>query len=194
MRYSVNISGSSKILSTVNKSVDGLMAASNGLLCLKDVIFGFAMNPAALLQQLAGVAAGLMASITASVTGVINARVNQIIGSVLSPIFKITSIINELTSILVEIQGLTEKSLNLNSYFQSKQSCASFAAQMMNCLAQSAINKISNKVAMEVDKHVGKIANEVSMEAFKVNGAIDNFVGRNTKFLEKANMQTKFLT
>jgi len=194
MGFSLNVSGSSKILSSVNKTVDGIMSASNGLLCLKDTIFGFAMNPAALLQQIAGMAAGLMASITASVTGIINARVNQIIGSVLSPLMKITSIINELTGILVEIQGLTEKSTNLNIYFQSRQSCASFAAQMTNCLAQSAMNKITNKITMEVDKHVGRIANEVSKEAFKANGTIDNFVNRNTKFLEKANMQTKFLT
>jgi hypothetical protein len=194
MGFSLKATGSSKILSSVNKTVDGIMAASAGLLCLKDIIFGFAANPGALLQQIAGVAAGLMASITASITGVITARVNQIIGSVLSPIAKITGIINDLTSILVEIQGLTEKSLNLNLYFQSKQSCASFAAQFMNCLVQSAMDKVTNKITMEVDKHVGKIADQVSKEAFKVNGTIDNFVNRNNKFLEKANMQTKFLT
>lgn len=194
MGFSLNISGSSKILSSVNKTVDGIMAASNGLLCLKDTIFGFAMNPAALLQQIAGVAAGLMASITASVTSIVNAKVNQIIGSVLSPLTKIIGIVNELTSILVEIQGLTEKSLNLNLYFQSKQSCASFAAQMTNCLAQAAMNKIDNKIMMNIDNHLGRIADEVSKEAFKANGSIDNFVGRNAKFLEKANLQTKFLT
>lgn len=194
MGFSLKVTGSSKILSSVNNTVDGIMAASNGLLCLKDIIFGFAANPAALLQQIAGVAAGLMASITASVTAIVSARVNQIIGSALSPIAKITAIINDLTSILVEIQGLSEKSLNLNAYFQSKQSCASFAAQMTNCLAQAAMNKINNKIVMGIDKHLGRIANEVSKEAFKANGTIDNFVNRNTKFLEKANMQTKFLT
>jgi hypothetical protein len=194
MGFSLNISGSSKILSSVNKTVDGIMAASNGLLCLKDTIFGFAMNPAALLQQIAGVAAGLMASITASVTSIVNAKVNQIIGSVLSPLTKIIGIVNELTGILVEIQGLGEKSLNLNLYFQSKQSCASFAAQMTNCLAQAAMNKIDNKIMMNIDNHLGKIADDVSKEAFKANGAIDNFVNRNAKFLEKANLQTKFLT
>lgn len=194
MGFSLKVTGSSKILSSVNNTVDGIMAASNGLLCLKDIIFGFAANPAALLQQIAGVAAGLMASITASVTAIVSARVNQIIGSALSPIAKITAIINDLTSILVEIQGLGEKSSNLNAYFQSKQSCASFAAQMTNCLAQAAMNKINNKIVMGIDKHLGRIANEVSKEAFKANGTIDNFVNRNTKFLEKANMQTKFLT
>lgn len=194
MGFSIKVTGNSKILSSVNNTVDGIMAASNGLLCLKDIIFGFAMNPSAILQQIAGVAAGLMTSIVSSVTLLVNARVNQIIGSALSPIAKITSIINELTSLLVEIQGLGEKSSNLNAYFQSKQSCASFAAQMTNCLMQSAMNKINNKIIMGIDKHLGKIANDVSKEAFKANGTIDNFVSRNTKFLEKANMQTKFLT
>jgi hypothetical protein len=82
----------------------------------------------------------------------------------------------------------------MDNYFKNKQDCSGFAAQLMNCLAQNAINKITNKVAMNVDKHIGKIANNVTKESLKVNGVIDNYVNRHTKFIEKANLQTKLLT
>ena len=47
---------------------------------------------------------------------------------------------------------------------------------------------------MNVDKHIGKIANDVAKQSFKVNGGIHNFVDKNTKFIAKAQLQTKLLT
>jgi hypothetical protein len=181
------------ILHPINKNVDGLIAASNGLMCLKQMIFGAFMSPATIVQGLATVAAAMVSSIINAVTEVVNERVNQIIRSALSPFRKLEEIITDLTTILIETQLLLDKATNMNNYFQNRQDCSGMAANLLSCLAQSAIDKVTNKVAMEVDKHVGKIADNVSKEAFKTNGIIDNFVDRNTKFLEKANLQNKLL-
>jgi len=183
----------SNILYPVNKNVDGLISASNGLMCLKQSIFGAAMSPSTIIQGLAGVAVGMISAIIDAVTEVITDRVNQMIDSVLSPLRKIRGIINDLTDILIETQLIIDKATDLNNYFQNRQDCSSMAVQMLNCLAQSAIKQVSNKVAMEADKHIGNIADNVSKQAFKSNGIIDTFVDRNTKFLEKATLQNKLL-
>ena len=181
-------------LNPVNNTVDKLMSASNGLMCLKSAIVGAIPNPASLLQGLASVAAGMIGAIVNAVSAVITARVDQMVNSILSPIRKIEGIISDLTNTLVSVQDILDKATNMDNYFKNKQDCSGFAAELMNCLAQNAINKITNKVAMNVYKHIGKIANSVSKESMKANGAIDGFVNKHTKFLEKANLQTKLLT
>jgi hypothetical protein len=181
-------------LNPVNGTVDKLISASNGLMCLKSAIIGAVTNPASILSGLASVAAGMVGAILAAVETVILERADQITKSLLSPIRKIEEIIKDLTDTLEGLQKILDKASNMDNYFKNKQDCSGFAAQLMNCLAQNAINKISNKVAMKVDKHIGKIANNVTKESLKVNGVIDSYVNRHTKFLEKANLQTKLLT
>ena len=181
-------------LNPVNGTVDKLISASNGLMCLKSAIIGAIPNPAAILQGLVSTAVGMVGAIIGAVQTVIMERVDQIVNSVLSPIRKIEGIIKDLTDTLVGVQNILDKATNMDNYFKNKQDCSGFAAQLMNCLAQNAINKITNKVAMNVDKHIGKIANNVTKESLKVNGVIDNYVNRHTKFIEKANLQTKLLT
>lgn len=184
---------SSNILYPINKNVDGLISASNGLMCLKQTIFGASLNPATIMQGLAGYAAGMITAIVDAVTEVVMDRVNQMVDSVLSPLRKIRHIIDDITATLEDTQDLIDKATNMDNYFNSRQNCSSMAANLLDCLAKSAINKITNKVAMNVDKHLGKIADNVSKEALKVNGSIGGFVDRNTKFLDKANLQTKLL-
>jgi phage-related protein len=186
--------GKSGFLNPVKCTVDKLISASNGLMCLKSAIFGAIPNPASILQGLASVAAGMIGAIIGAVTTVIMERVDQIINSVLSPIRKIEGIISDLTSLLVGVQNILDKAFNMDNYFKNKQDCSGFAAQLMNCLAQNAINKITNKVAMNVDKQIGKIADSVTKESLKVNGTIDSFVNRHTQFLVKADLQNKLLT
>lgn len=181
-------------LNPVNSTVDKLISASNGLMCLKSTIFGGAPNLSSIMLGLAGVAAGLISAIVSSVTDVILKRVDQIIRSVLSPIRQIEQIITDITKVLISTQAILDKALNMNSYFQDKQNCAVSSAQLMNCLAQAAINKISTKIAMNVDKQIAPIANSISRDAFKVNGSISQYVDRNTKFIAKAQLQTKLLT
>lgn len=181
-------------LNPVNKSVDGLISASNGLMCLKNAIMGAFMSPASILSGLALAAGAMVNAIITSVTDVINKRVNQIIGSVLSPIRQIEAIITDLTKTLIGIQDTLDRATNMDNYFKDKQNCSTMAANLLNCLAQSAINKISNKVAMNVDKSIGKIADSVSKKALGVNGIISGHVDRHTKFIEKAQLQNKLLT
>jgi len=185
-------------LNPVNKGVDGLISASNGLMCLKNAIMGAFMSPASILAGLGLAAAAMVNAIVSSVTGIITKRVNQMIDSILSPIRLIEGIISELTNdlnnILLDTQNLIDRVGNINNYFNDKQNCSTMAAQLLNCLAQSAINKITNKVAMDVDKNIGKIADSVSQKALGVNGIIAGHVDRHTKFVEKAQLQNKLLT
>lgn len=181
-------------LNPVNKTVDGLISASNGVMCLKNAIMGAFMSPASILSGLALAAASMANAIIESVTSVITKRVNQMIDSVLSPIRQIEQIITDLTKTLIDLQNILDKATNMDNYFKDKQNCSTMAAQLLNCLAQSAINKISNKVAMNVDKHIGKIADSVSKKALGVNGIISGHVDRHTKFIEKAQLQNKLLT
>ena len=108
-------------LNPVNGSVDKLISASNGLMCLKSAIFGAIPNPAMILQGLASVIDGMVGAIIGAVTTVITDRVNQIINSALSPIRKIESIISDLTAELVSIQYILDKATNMNNYFNNKQ-------------------------------------------------------------------------
>jgi len=181
-------------LNPVNKTVDGLISASNGVMCLKNAIMGAFMSPASILAGLGLAAAAMANAIIESVTSVITKRVNQMIDSVLSPIRQIEGIITDLTKTLIDAQGILDKAINIDNYFKDKQNCSTMAAQLLNCLAQSAINKISNKVAMNVDKNIGKIADSVSKKALGVNGVISGHVDRHTKFIEKAQLQNKLLT
>lgn len=181
-------------INPVNKTVDGLISASNGIMCLKNAIMGAFMSPASLLAGLALAAASMVNAIIGSVTSVINNRVNQMIDSVLSPIRRLQELISDITDVLIDIQNTIDRATNLDNYFKDKQNCSTMAADLMGCLAQAAINKISNKVAMNVDKHIGKIADSVSKQAFKADGILASKIDRHTKFIEKAQLQNKLLT
>ena len=181
-------------INPVNKTVDGLISASNGLMCLKNAIFGAFTNPPNILAGLALVAASMVNAIIDSVTSVISSRINQIINSVLSPIKRIEELISDLTNVLIDVQNILDRATNMDNYFKDKQNCSTMAADLLGCLAQAAINKISNKVAMNVDKHIGKIADSVSKQAFKADGIIAGKIDRHTKFIEKAQLQNKLLT
>ena len=136
-------------LSPINSSIDKLQAASNGLMCLKSAIMGAFMSPASIIGGLAAIGAALIGSIVKAVTDVIMARVNQMINSLLSPLRKIQQLIADVTAILVGIQNLINKATNMDNWFNNKQDCSGFAAQILNCLAQKAINQITNKISME---------------------------------------------
>jgi hypothetical protein len=181
-------------INPINKTVDGLISASNGLMCLKNGIMGAFMSPASILSGLVLAAASMVNAIISSVTSVIYKRVNQIVNSVLSPIRLLEDLISDITTSLIDVQNLLDRATNIDNYFKDKQNCSTMAADLLNCLAQSAINKISNKVALNVDKHIGKIADSVSKQAFKVDGILANKINRHTKFIEKAQLQNKLLT
>lgn len=181
-------------LNPVNGSVDKLISASDGLMCLKSAIFGARITPASILEGLANVAAAMVGAIIDAVTEVIAERADQIFKSVLSPIKKIEDLIEDLTKALKSLQDIKDKSFKMDNFFKDKQDCSNFAAELMNCLAQSAIEKVSNKVAMKLDKHIGKIADKVSKDSLKANNTIDNYINKHTKFLEKADLQNKLLT
>ena len=183
----------STILRPLNSTVDGVIAVARGALCIFSSIFGAIPNPGDILRSLALMGASLMMSIKNAVIAVINRRVNQMLGALLAPIREIEAIIADLTKILIDVQGLIDKVSNLDQYFKSKQDCANQVANLINCIAQSAINQITNKVAMDIDNQIGKIADDVSIKAFTATGSIRGYLDRNTKFLEKAQLQTKLL-
>jgi hypothetical protein len=185
---------STGFLQPVNKTVDGLISASQGVLCLVQGIFGAPPDLASIMTGLASVAAAMLTAVITAVSTVITNRVAQMVNSILSPIRQIESLIVDLTSILEETQNIIDKATTLDNYFKNKQDCTSMGANLLNCIAQSAINKITNKVAMEVDKQLAPLANKVSSEALKTNGSIHNYVDRHTKFIVKAQLQTKLLT
>lgn len=184
---------SSTVLRPLNSTVDNVLAITKGAVCLFSSIFGAVPNPASILSGLALIGASLLNSIQNAVMGVINRRVNQMLGAILGPIRQIESIISDLTKILIDLQGIIDKASSLEKYIKNKQDCSNQIANLINCIAQSAINQITNKVAMDIDKHIGKIANDVSKNAFSTNGSIRGYLDRNTKFLEKAQLQTKLL-
>ena len=151
------------------------------------------MSPASIIGGLAAIGAALIGSIVKAVTDVIMARVNQMINSLLSPLRKIQQLIADVTAILVGIQNLINKATNMDNWFNNKQDCSGFAAQILNCLAQKAINQITNKIASKVDASIGKIADSVSNNALKAGGGIDSFVNKHTSFIEKGSLQGKLL-
>lgn len=183
----------STILRPINGTIDNVLAVTNGAICLFSSIFGAVTNPATILSGLALIGASLLNSITNAVISVINRRVNQMLGALLAPVRQIESIISDLTKILIDVQNLIDKASNLDKFLMNKQDCANQAANFINCIAQSAINQITNKVAMNIDKEIGKIANDVTAKSFNANGSIHGYLDRNTKFLEKAQLQTKLL-
>lgn len=179
----------------INKTVDAVMSASNGLLCLASGLFGAGSNLSAstILGALGSIASGLIASILNSVTSLILRRVDQVIGSALSPIKHIRMLINDLTGSLKSLQSLINKATTLDGYISNRQNCSNMGANVLNCLIQSTINNITNKVVMNVDKKLAPIVDKVSKESFKTNGAIYSHVNRNTEFLNKAKLQQKLM-
>jgi hypothetical protein len=184
----------SGFLYPVNKTVDSLISVTNGMACLFSSIFGAAINPAEILKGLALVGAGLINSIISSVTAVIYKRVKGMLGALLAPVREIEKAIEDLTNILISTQNILDKALNMDNYFKNRQNCSNQAANLLNCIAQSAINQITNKVAMNVDKEIGKLTDGVAKKAMSSGGAIHGFLDRNTKFVAKAKLQTKLLT
>jgi hypothetical protein len=185
---------STGFLQPLNGTVDKLISASQGILCLAQSIFGAPPNIAGILGGLANVASAMITAVISAVTTVITNRVNQMVNSILSPIRQIQGIITDLTSILISTQNILDKALNMDNYFKSKQECANMGANLLNCIAQSAINKVTNKVAMTIDKQLAPLANNVSRDALKFNGSIHKYVDRHSKFIEKGQLQTKLLT
>ncbi len=179
-----------------NRTADAIMGASD-LLCLAQGIFGLITSPAAILKGLANAALGLATTIVGVATKLILDKANELIDSVLSPIRLITDQIKQLTETLINIQSviynIENKAKELAEYLKKRQNCSAQAANLLNCLTQSVINRVTNKVAGNINANLSKLVNSVNKDMMGINGAINKHVQRHTKFLDKANNQAKFL-
>lgn len=181
----------------VNGTADSLMAATKQVMCLTTGIFGLLSNPSSILAGLAGVAIGLATSIIGIATKIIMDKVRDLTNSVLSPLRLITAEIQNLTAKLLSIQQtvyrLKAKSKALEDYLKSRQDCSAQAANMLNCLVQNINNKITNKVAKNIDKALTPLVNSVDKSMRGVNGTLHSHIKRYTRFVDKADKQTKLL-
>ena len=117
--------------------------------------------------------------------------------SILSPLRLITAEIQNLTAKLLSIQQtvyrLKAKSKALEDYLKSRQDCSAQAANMLNCLVQNINNKITNKVAKNIDKALTPLVSSVDKSMRGVNGSLHSHIKRYTRFVDKADKQTKLL-
>lgn len=185
---------SAGFLVPVNKTVDAVINASNGLMCLATGIFGKGFGVGSIMAGLALIGASLVHSIIGAVKAVVMKHVNKILNSILGPIHAIERQIQDLTKILISVQNILDKATNLDNYFKKRQDCSSRGAEIMNCLAQSAIDGITSKIAKDIDKHLTPISTRVATDSFKATGSINSYVKRNSDFLKKASLQNKLLT
>jgi hypothetical protein len=181
----------------VNGTADSLMAATKQAMCLTTGIFGILSNPSSIMGALAGAAIGLATSIIGIATKIIMDKVRDLTNSILSPLRLITAEIQNLTAKLLSIQQtvyrLKAKSKALEDYLKSRQDCSAQAANMLNCLIQNINNKITNKVAKNIDKSLTPLVNSVDKSMRGVNGVLHSHIKRHTRFVDKADKQTKLL-
>lgn len=172
----------------LNPKIDGILNASKGLLCLASGIFGLLQNPQMLLNGIKNMASDLLASVAGAVGYVVQARINQMLGLVSSVLSRFQLIINFNPSI-----QMNEMGQGLEKFILDRQQCVNMTANLISCIAAGAINKISNKVAMEVDKKIAPVTEELTKDVMKVNGVIDNLVNKHNRFVNKALTQNKLL-
>jgi hypothetical protein len=181
----------------VNSTADSLMAATKGVMCLTTGIFGILSNPTAVLGGLANAAIGLATSIIGIATKIIMDKVHDLTNSILSPLRLITAEIQHLTATLLSIQQtvykLKAKAKALEDYLKSRQDCSAQAANMLNCLVQNINNRITNSVAKNIDKALTPLVNKVDLGVRGVNGSLHSHIKRYTRFVDKADKQTKLM-
>lgn len=179
----------------INNTVDKIQSVTKGLTCLASSLFGAgaSISVASIMSGIGAVAAGLAGAILSAVQGVILRRVYQMVNSALSPLRQIRGIIDDLRKSFVGIQKLLDKATTLDNYISSRQQCNISGANIFNCIIQNAINGVTDKVAMKVDKFLAPLANSVTKKAMDTNGSIYNSVKRHTEFLDKGKLQNKLM-
>jgi len=181
----------------MNGTADKLMSATKQAMCLTTGIFGLLSNPTAVLGGLANAAIGLATSIVGIATKIIMDKVHDLTDSLLSPLRLITAEIRNLTVKLLSIQQtvfkLKAKSRALDDYLKSRQDCSSQAANMLNCLVQNVNNRITNNVAKNINKSLSSLVNKVDKGVRGVNGSLHSHIKRHTRFVDKADKQTKLM-
>lgn len=182
---------------STNLTADKLMAATKGLMCLPTGIFGLLANPSAILGGLANAALGLATSIIGVATQIVMDKVRDLTRSILSPLRLITAEIQKLTTSLLSIQDtinkLKAKSKSLEDYLKNRQDCAAQAANMLNCLVQNINNRLTANVAKNINKTLNPLVSKVDQSMRGVNGSLRQHIKRYTRFVDKADKQTKLM-
>jgi len=169
-----------------NPKIEGMIGAAQGALCLASGIFGLLQNPQMLLQGLKNFATDLAASALATVLFVVQSRVNQILGLVDGILNKYLGNFNPSIEINIMAQGLEK-------FILDRQQCVNMTANLISCIAASARDDITSKIAMQTDKAIGPTADKIVGKLLKTDGVMENFIFKHDKFVQKATTQNKLL-
>lgn len=190
-------SRTSGFLSTITSSVDKITSAAKGLICTAKSVYDALKNPSLTAGQLGSLVSGIALSVAGAVVGLIETRVNSILNTILNPLRQIEDLINEVgdtLQLLFRAYKSVEKEIDdFADFLEDRQACASSGANILNCIAQVVAANITKKIAMSANKQFDKLESSITKEVMKTDGVIDNYVERNTRFIEKATNQIKFL-
>lgn len=169
-----------------NPKIEGMIGAAQGALCLASGIFGLLQNPQMLLQGLKNFATDLAASALATVLFVVQSRVNQILGLV-------DGILNKYLGLINAILDNAKLVVQMDNFIMDRQQCINMAANLISCIAASARDDITSKIAMQTDKAIGPTADKIVGKLLKTDGVMENFIFKHDKFVQKATTQNKLL-
>lgn len=193
--------------------IDNIIKAAKGLLCLTALLGKFkAADMRNLLGGLAGMAAAAAMNIASAVATAVADTINGMLNTALAPVRMLQGYVNSLLNVAENIgniidnikgklKNLSAKSFNLRDFLMNTQNCNIQAADFMNCLLTSVMNKLNKKVLSKlenplrkVDAQLSKLQKEIAAEAFKAGGLMEQYVGRNLRAAEKLTKQLEIMT
>ena len=185
---------------TIVNSVDSIVKATKGLICLGITAVSF-LNPRNLLAGVGMLAAGIGNSIANAVLGQIDDHIQDILATVSVP-FKllqayVKSLQRSVKNLIRAYDNIVQKAKDIVDYLTNTQNCAVQGANFMNCIFKALMNKIdkkvTNKLISKIDNTFEKLQKEITGEVLRSGGLLDQHVGKQVKAFENLTKKLNIL-
>lgn len=183
------------LLTSVNDQLDSITTIANGILCIPSILKNF-LSP------------GTYRGIFNAIGSVIFSTVQDIIRStIVSQIDAITNYVNyfinhtfeviedgirAVQDIIAFIKGFRQKIQDSVDFIKNQENCTFAASTMLACVIEQAAQQVRKNIISDIQLNTGKYVDQVANSVSSANGAIDQYIDRNTSFLDKARTQLEF--
>lgn len=188
--FQSNIGG---FLNGVDSVVDKLTSVAKGILCLPSLIgrfLNFQTNIGGFASAIASAVAGIVSNIIDSQLALIGNLINQFVANQLAIV---NQILDTIDGIISFFRGLFDKVANSLAYLKSQENCTYAASELLSCIIKAGVNvRASNPgITSRLDEFNTKLVDKV-MGSRGAAGVVQDYLDRNTAFLNKATAQMQF--
>lgn len=183
------------ILSKTNDTIDNVIYASQGLLCLPTIFSQFLLSKN-LLATIGTIATQLVQSTLYTIERLVANTINRIIGAYSfeyrKALVAIDDILKSVAAVRQFIASFNSKVKSTYDFVRNQQNCTMMGAQLLGCLTKIVENKINSSIAQQYYNNTQQLVESITQDAIKDGGAISLIINKQLNYGKQIEDQLRY--